>query len=322
MPETANPAPGTDPRPLVLLVDDEPANLQVLVEALRQPYRIKIARDGQSALALVLDMARRGQPPDLVVLDVLMPGMDGFSVCREIKNNPLTRTLPVVFVTLVADSCVELERMQFEAVDYIIKPVNPAALRLRLANLVQLKRLRDRLDELSTHDPLTGLANRPRFDAFLADEWRRAQRSGAALSLLRLDVDHFRHYNELYNSLNGDAALQRIAAVLQSHQRRPGDLAARLGSDDFALVLAGTDAVGALAVAESVRRGIEGLLILHADVPGRAATPGVLTARIGVGVERAPSELSGIPLLLLQAEEQLDRARQAGGNQVASQALR
>ncbi|MEY2686057.1 MAG: hypothetical protein RL375_255 [Pseudomonadota bacterium] len=304
----------TDNRPLVLLVDDEPANLQVLVEALRGTYRIKIARDGSAALALVLDMARRGAPPDLVVLDVLMPGMDGFAVCREIKNNPLTRSLPVVFVTLVADSSTELERMQFDAVDYIVKPVNPAALRLRLRNLVQLKRLQDQLADIATHDPLTGLANRARFDSFLADEWRRGQRSLSPLALLRINVDQLRHFNEQYNTLNGDAALRRIAEVLGGHQRRPGDLAARLAGDNFALALAATDAVGALSVAESVRRGVEMLAILHGD-----SSSGVISVSCGVAVTRGDAPLD---TLLAQADEQLAKAKQAGRNRVAIQPIR
>jgi diguanylate cyclase (GGDEF)-like protein len=310
-----------DDRPLVLLVDDEPANLQVLVEALRHQYRIKIARDGSSALALTLEMARRGAAPDLIVLDVLMPGLDGFAVCREIKNNPLTRSLPVVFVTLVADSSTELEKMQFEAVDYIVKPVNPAALRLRLANLVQLKRLRDQLSDIATHDPLTGLANARRLDAFLIDEWRRAQRSGGPLALLRVDVDHFRHFNEQYNSLNGDAALKRIGEVVGAHQRRPGDLAARVAGDGYALVLAGTDAVGALAVAESVRRGVEGLVILHADSSQGAGQPGpgVLTVSVGTAVLSGAARLEE---LQFTAEAQLLKAKQAGRNRVASLPVR
>jgi diguanylate cyclase (GGDEF)-like protein len=307
-----------DHRPLVLLVDDEPANLQVLVEALRGSYRIKIARDGSAALALVLDMARRGAPPDLVVLDVLMPGLDGFAVCREIKNNPLTRSLPVVFVTLVADSSTELERMQFDAVDYIVKPVNPAALRLRLRNLVQLKRLQDQLADLATHDTLTGLANRARFDRFLVDEWRRSQRSHSPLALIRINVDHLRHFNEQYNTLSGDAALQRIAQVLGSHQRRPGDLAARVDGDNFALALAATDAVGALSVAESVRRGVELLAILHAD-SGAAVGTGVVSVSCGVAVARSDAPLEE---LRTQADEQLAKAKQAGRNRVAIQPIR
>ncbi|MBK6852262.1 MAG: diguanylate cyclase [Burkholderiales bacterium] len=314
----SEPTTTADTRPLVLLVDDEPANLQVLVEALRGSYRIKIARDGSAALALVLDMARRGAPPDLVVLDVLMPGMDGFALCREIKNNPLTRSLPVVFVTLVADSSTELERMQFDAVDYIVKPVNPAALRLRLRNLVQLKRLQDQLADLATHDSLTGLANRPRFDSFLVDEWRRSQRSHSPLALLRINVDRLRHFNEQYNTLSGDAALQRIAQVLGSHQRRPGDLAARIEGDNFALALAATDAVGALSVAESVRRGVELLAILHAD-SGAAAGTGVISVSCGVAVARSDAPLEE---LRAQADEQLAKAKQAGRNRVAIQPIR
>jgi diguanylate cyclase (GGDEF)-like protein len=204
--------------------------------------------------------------------------------------------------------------MQFDAVDYIVKPVNPAALRLRLRNLVQLKRLQDQLGDIATHDPLTGLSNRRRFDGFLADEWRRGQRSRSPLALLRLNVDRLRHFNEQYNTLNGDAALRRIAEVLGTHQRRPGDMAARLEGDDFALALAATDAVGALSVAESVRRRVELLAILHAD-----STAGVLTVSCGVAVVRGDSPLAE---LAAQADEQLAKAKQTGRNRVAIQPIR
>lgn len=241
--------------PRVLIVDDEAANIQVLAEAL-PGFDLRFATSAVRALELAIE-----QPLDLILMDVVMPGMDGFEALRWLKSESRTQHIPVIFVTAMTEFEDEERGFALGAVDYIVKPISPAIVRARVRTHVALKRQRDLLEEHAAMDSLTGIANRRRFDQELTRAWHAAQRSGEALTLMLLDVDHFKRYNDHYGHSMGDECLRQVAAALDSAFGRGDDLAARYGGEEFALLLAGADgAAQALRVLEAVHA----LQIAHA----------------------------------------------------------
>jgi diguanylate cyclase (GGDEF)-like protein len=174
---------------------------------------------------------------DLVLLDVVMPGLDGFEICRRLKSNPVTAAVPVIFVTTLDESEDENRGFEVGAVDYITKPIRPSIVRSRVRTHVELKRTRDLLEQLASVDPLTGVANRRRFDAALEEEWRRARRLERWLSLAIVDVDRFKQFNDRHGHIAGDNRLRSIASSLARSARRAGDLVARYGGEEFGLIL-------------------------------------------------------------------------------------
>jgi PleD family two-component response regulator len=197
-------------KPLILIVDDTPTNVRVLAEALRKDYRIKVANGGQAALDLI---ASQGVP-DLILLDIMMPTMDGYEVCRRLKEDPATKNVPVVFVTAKADIMDEEIGLKLGAVDYIAKPFHLPIIAARIHNHISLKLKSDLLESLAMLDGLTSIPNRRRFDEALHDEWLRARRAGQTISLIMADIDHFKRYNDHYGHGAGDICLIKVANAL------------------------------------------------------------------------------------------------------------
>jgi diguanylate cyclase (GGDEF)-like protein len=214
------------------VADDDRINTLIISNALKGEFEVAAALTG----AEVLERVAAGDI-DLVLLDVVMPGLDGFDVCRRLKADPATANIPVIFVTSLEDSADESKGFAVGGVDYIMKPIRPAIVRARVRTHVELKRTRDLFEKLASVDPLTGVANRRRFDAAIAEEWRRSARSGRWLSLALVDVDHFKQFNDRYGHLAGDQCLRAIAASLVRGTRRAGELVARYGGEEFAIVL-------------------------------------------------------------------------------------
>lgn len=296
----------TDTRPLLLVADDEPSNIHVLVEALIADYRIKVATDGKMALQI----ACLDDQPDLIILDILMPEMDGFEVCKALKSNPATQHIPIMFVSIHNDASVEFEALKLEAIEFISKPVNPSTLRMRVRNLVRLKQLQDQLKELSHHDQLTGIANRRRFDEFLDREWRRALRVKKPVSLIMFDVDKFKAFNDCYGHIEGDQCLTQVASTISSFMHRPGDLAARFGGEEFVCVLASTALDESIAIAEACRERIQSMQIPHASSPF-----GIVTVSCGVAAV-VPADMSSQSSLVELADKKLYLAKETGRNKV------
>ena len=290
----------------ILIVDDIPSNIQVLNETLRGEYRIFFATSGRDALKLAAEVQ-----PDLILLDVMMPEMDGREVCRWLKAEPLLRDIPVVFVTAMAQEDDEATGLELGAVDYITKPFNPALVRLRVRNHLELKRQRDLLARLSSLDGLTGVANRRAFDDTLDREWRRAARAGSELALIMIDIDHFKAYNDRYGHLAGDDCLRRVARTLAATSVRPADFLARFGGEEFACVLPETDAAGARFLAEKMRRAVGELAVPH------VASPSAHHVSISLGVATARPSPGDLPKTLLEkADSMLYLAKDLGRNRV------
>jgi diguanylate cyclase (GGDEF)-like protein/PAS domain S-box-containing protein len=417
----------------ILIVDDAPDSLELLDEMLRsQGYQTFVANSGARAI----DLAQRVQP-DLILLDVMMPGMDGFETCRHLKAHPETTGIPVIFVSACSDTDDVVSGFDHGAVDYISKPVRLPEVRARVRTQLQVqsssehqkrqaRRLRmivegmdeglmlvgpdgriqyanpaserclgyseaelaarplasllaepaandyaayfERRDDavlarcqgtrevrllqadgslrpidlnlapmasgeqlyvallhdISHHkqsetvlqraalaDPLTGIANRRQFDACLDKEWHRAMRTARPLSLLVLDVDHFKQYNDLLGHAAGDQALQAIASTLQAHALRATDLAARYGGEEFVLLLPDTPHPGAAKIAESIRADVERLRVPNP----RSATSDWVTVSVGAATF-VPTQFDDIRSLFLTADRAMYEAKAAGRNRV------
>jgi len=297
--------------PRLLVVDDQPANIQALYQAFSADHQVLMATGGEQALKLAAT-----QQPDLVLLDVVMPGMDGHEVCRRLKADAATRDIPMIFVTAHSDEAAETQGLALGAVDFISKPINPPIVRARVKTHLTLKAQADLLRQWVYVDGLTGVRNRRGFDEQLATESGRAAREGTALSVILLDVDFFKRYNDHYGHQAGDACLRAVAGFLRQAVKRPGDLVARYGGEEFACLLPGTALEGALAFARQLGAGVEALGLEHAQSPVSA----VVTVSLGVctATGRPPGNAEA---LLRAADAQLYAAKAAGRNRSCGIAL-
>jgi diguanylate cyclase (GGDEF)-like protein len=298
-------AAAPDERPRLLVVDDQRVNIQALFQVFQGDHKLQMATCGEQALALC-----RSQPPDLVLLDVVMPGMDGFEVCRQLKADDATKDIPVIFVTGHNDEEAETRGLDVGAADFIAKPINPRIVRARVKTQLTMKLHSDLLRQWVYIDGLTGVRNRRYFDEHLHSEWARAVRLGAALSVALVDVDLFKRYNDHYGHQAGDECLRRVAAVMNSGLKRPTDLVARYGGEEFGLLLPNTDLDGALQLASQIRQRLLEAQIEHAD----SSVGPQLTISVGVSTW-APGVVSSAAKLLRTADAQLYLAKSRGRNQ-------
>lgn len=293
-------------RPKILVVDDIPSNVHVLSRILKDDYDIYFATDGEKALELV-----QARMPDLVLLDIMMPGMDGYEVCSRIKADPSTRDIPVIFISAKSEVEDETRGLEVGAIDFITKPISPPIVKARVRNHLLLKRQTDLLRSLSFLDGLTGIANRRRFDETMAREWRRCARARSPLSLIILDVDHFKAFNDHYGHQAGDECLRAVAEVLADQVLRPSDLVARYGGEEFVCLLPDTANDGAVQVAERLRDAVVRLGIPHASSP---IAPHV-TISLGVATAFPCTEANPEQLTQL-ADRLLYQAKRSGRNRV------
>ena len=292
-------------RPRILIVDDVPENIEVLGEILTDNFDLQCAFSGPEALELAAEL------PDLILLDVLMPGMDGFEVCACLKATAATAEIPVIFITAKNDPEAEMAAFAAGAVDFITKPVNPVTARARIQTHLTLKRQKDLLRAQAMVDGLTGIANRRFFDERLLAEWRHVQRYHRSLAILMIDIDHFKGYNDHYGHQAGDNCLRRVATTLGAHMQRAHDLAARYGGEEFICMLPECDLQGAISKAEALRAAVAALEIPHAASPSGDR----VTLSIGVAAT-IPSSHSSPDTLVAAADAQLYQAKLAGSNRV------
>lgn len=290
----------------LLIVDDEKQNRLLLTELFGSTYKIIQAKNGVQAL----EKARQHRP-DLILLDVLMPEMDGMGVLRELKRDDATRLIPVIFITALDSATDEANGLNLGAVDYISKPFHPPIVRVRVHNQLQLVHQRRLLEQLASLDGLTGIPNRRQFDATLLKEWHRCQRNQQPLSLIVADVDFFKKYNDALGHAAGDRVLQEVAATLRQAARRPGDLVARYGGEEFVLLLPETDATSAQALAEGLQQLLHSKAFAH---PNSSLGPW-LTMSMG-GNTTVPSTTALDPEFFALADAALYRAKHQGRNQV------
>jgi diguanylate cyclase (GGDEF)-like protein len=304
-------------RPRILVVDDSRTQLDWLVQVLeREGYDVRTAVDGKDAIRKV-----RTEPPDLVLLDLILPDMDGLEVVRLIKARKDEDFIPVIILSTRSDLDSKVIGLRLGADDYLAKPFAEAEIlarataMLRIKSLeVQLRRAQKELEERSITDGLTGLKNRRFFDERIVEEYRRAQRYSDPVSLMMIDLDHFKEVNDRHGHLVGDLVLRRAAQVIRGSIRDP-DICARYGGEEFAVILPKTHVSGALVVAERVWRALGAKV--H-DVPeGAPGGPSEVHVTASIGIAFYPSkDIGSAELLLRYADEALYQAKKAGRNTI------
>lgn len=314
------------PQANILIVDDVPTNLQVLAQTLKlEGFNVWLATDGHNALTQVAH-----EQPDLILLDIQMPDIDGFEVCQRLQNNPQTCEIPIIFMTAHGGAVNKVKGLSLGGVDYITKPfldeevLARVKVHLRLRSLrealqreieqhkkteAQLAKANDHLRRLVNLDALTQVANRYCFNDYLERTWMRLQREQLSLSLILGDVDYFKNFNDHYGHQVGDHCLYQIAQAIEQGTKRPADLVARYGGEEFAVILPSTTLEGAQQVCADMCANIERLQIPHVA----SQVSSIVTVSFGL-VSTVPMPEITSDLLIQAADKALYKAKSQGRN--------
>ena len=315
---------------MVLLVDDQAMIGEAVRRGLANEDNIDFhfCADPHQAISQAIQIK-----PTVILQDLVMPGLDGLTLVREYRNNPLTKDIPIIVLSTKEDALIKSAAFSAGANDYLVKLPDTIELVARIryhsrsymtllqrdeayrALRVSQQQLLDTnlvLQRLMNSDGLTGLSNRRHFDEYLELEWRRATREQTQLSLMMIDVDYFKAYNDNFGHLEGDEALRQVAKAIRASCAWPSDLPARYGGEEFALVLPNTSPGGARLLAEKLRMSIAGM-----NIPHMAPTPGShLTVSIGIST-LTPEIGSNSRQLIQEADKGLYAAKHNGRNQVS-----
>ena len=286
----------------ILVVDDQVINIQSVNALLSSGYTILAATNGEDALKIAEE-----QSPDLILMDVVMPGMSGKEACMLLKANDATADIPVIFITTVSGEQDENECWESGGVDFISKPFNPQTLKNRVKVHLELKSQKDILMNLAYSDGLTGVYNRRYYDEHYSKLVRLSHRYDSPLSMLLMDIDYFKKFNDTYGHIAGDDALRVVTKAISSAMHRPGDFVARYGGEEFVVLLPDTDLAGAEYVTKTIIKAIDLL-----KIPNIASEYGFLTMSVGV-VSISGSAVKSAAMLEL-ADQCLYVAKEEGRN--------
>jgi len=289
------------PKPSLLIIDDEAFNIHLLQQIFGSEYQVYAATNGGEALDLCHTVF-----PDLVLLDVEMPVMDGYDICTQLKKDKSTAHIPVIFVTSHWDEESELRGLGVGAVDFITKPFNARVIEARVKANVALKFKADALRELTFVDDMTGLYNRRFFEDRIESEFLRSRRTGSFLSLIMIEIDAFKSYVDHYGQEAADQSMSRVAYCIRKCCKRPGDFVARYAHNELVCVLPETSVISAFPFAQLLESEVRALGIEHAY----SASSSVMTISVGV-VSRTGVELTSV--FVEMAKGALQNAIEQGG---------
>jgi len=287
----------------ILIADDEKINVEILSSILSPMYNLLISRNGTRALELAKE-----QKPDLILLDVLMPDMSGFEVITELKRSEITSKIPVIFITGLVSTEDEEKGFILGAVDYITKPFKKAIVKARVNTHIRIVDQMRMIEHIGMIDPLTKISNRRGFKNQLNLEWNRAVRERQPISVLVMDIDKFKNYNDTYGHQQGDAAIKTFADISVKALMRAVDFAARWGGEEFVILLADTDIIGAAEVAERVRKNTEAVVI-----PTDTGAETRITVSIGLNTV-IPDADTTTDDFIRKADQALYKAKESGRN--------
>jgi diguanylate cyclase (GGDEF)-like protein len=289
----------------LLVVDDDSSSLMVLSHILQPGYTIYTAKDGGAAI-----QKAEKYLPDLILLDILMPGMDGYEVLSALRQSEEAKHIPVIFITELNKPEDEKKGLKLGAVDYINKPFDNMIVKLRVELQIRLINQLRTIEYLSATDQLTKIPNRRSFDNRLKEEWRRVIREKQPITIIMIDVDYFKYYNDKYGHQQGDKALLMIAEILGKTTARPADFIARWGGEEFVVLLSNSDAQAGLKLGEDLREKVENTGILLKD-----GTVTRITVSAGVNSQK-PTRGTAPDEFISGADKALYAAKETGRNRV------
>ncbi|MEH2042294.1 PleD family two-component system response regulator [Nostoc sp.] len=297
---------------LILIIDYEAFNRKRLRFFLEQKgYQIVEAKSGAEALSIF-----EKQRPDIVILDMIMPDMDGFECCLQLQSLDSGKCTPILMLAEIEDEQSVDRAFEMGVIDYLTKPIHLPILRQRIKRIIEQYKLQEKLiannlelQRLVAIDELTQVANRRRFEEYLAQEWQRMAREQQPFSLIIWDVDFFKYYNDTYGHLSGDRCLKKIAKTIKNSLKRSTDLVARYGGEEFAAILPNTDVEGATLVAQTICSAVQTLAIPHRN--SLVSNHVTLSAGLATAI---PIPGSDFEQIILAADRSLYQAKAAGRN--------
>ena len=289
----------------ILIVDDSAIQAARLKSILEEEYDITIAQTAEDGLSYA-----SSQDFSLILLDVVMPGMDGFMLLKRLQEEIITRSIPVILITSLSDIQNEQRGFTLGAVDYIAKPFHPVIVQARVNTHIKLYKYRKQVEHQSMTDQLTGIANRRRHDLYSVAKWKEAVRLKIPFTVCMFDIDRFKAYNDTFGHPAGDKVIIAVANTLSTYLRRTTAFVARYGGEEFVAIIVGGDARINYEYMKQIRRGIEDLHIPHAPSAGKW-----VTVSIG-GVTVFPVDSEQYPTYLNIADTMLYDAKRFGRNQV------
>jgi len=290
----------------VLIIDDEKTNLKILSSILKDEVEVILAKDGETGL-----LKAKESKPDLILLDVVMPILNGFEVIEKLKNEETTSNIPVIFVTGQLDVQQEEKGLELGACDYIQKPFHVEILKARVRLHLRMAKQRDLLEKLANIDPLTSVANRRLYDQTFTSLWNKAIKQQSVFSLVVIDIDDFKKYNDFFGHAAGDRALEKVATAIADNLSNQGDFIARYGGEEFVALLPNTSSIDAKKTMEDCLEAVEKLKIYHDP----STEHEFLTISLG-GVSYLPIIESCQDTLFKIADDMLFEAKTNGKNQV------
>ncbi|MDD3025932.1 MAG: diguanylate cyclase [Aliarcobacter skirrowii] len=295
-------------KPTILVVDDMTTTLLLIHDLLKDTYEVKIAKSGTKALEIL----ESPNDIDLILLDIEMPDINGYEVCKILKNNEQTKNIPIIFVTARNSEEDEEYGLNLGAIDYITKPFNKTITKLRLKNYLEMKIKNDLLEKISMYDGLTNIRNRRFFDETFETTFLEAKRDKLSLAIMMIDIDFFKPYNDNYGHGQGDIALKKVAKALEKTIKRPSDFVARYGGEEFVILLKNIDKTGLQTVAKNLLEAIRELKITHEY----SKVEDFVTVSIGASFYNSNSDITKLELLL-KADEALYNVKNSGRNNFA-----
>lgn len=289
----------------ILIVDDERSNITILNHILKPAYSTLVAIDGKTAIEIA-----RQTMPDLILLDIVMPDLSGYEVLTILKRDEAMCRIPVMIITALDSADDEEKGLNLGAADYITKPFHDTVVKARVKTHLKMVEYIREIERFGMTDMLTGLPNKRSFNERITAEWSRAKREKEPLSILMIDLDDFKAYNDTYGHLQGDVILANVADIFRSVVKRNGDFVCRWGGEEFAILLPNTDLDSAFFVAENIRKAMEKMAV--ATIDGKMTS---VTVSIGVNCE-VPLVNGEFSEFIAKADGLLYAAKKGGKNQV------